>query len=94
MPVPVAQLVERWTPCVESARPCYESPRARGATGACIYEPPAGGYGGWWQAAVRRCREGDRPCAAMCVHSTLNSATEQELCDRRVEDRANARRSA
>ena len=33
-PVPVAQLVERWTPCGESTRPGYESPRVRGATGA------------------------------------------------------------
>ena len=34
LPVPVAQLVERWTPCCESTRPGYESPRVRGATGA------------------------------------------------------------
>ena len=34
MPVPVAQLVERWTPCGESTRPGYESTRVRGATGA------------------------------------------------------------
>ena len=33
-PVPVAQLVERWTPYGESTRPGYESPRVRGATGA------------------------------------------------------------
>ena len=31
---PVAQLVERWTPCGESTRPGYESLRVRGATGA------------------------------------------------------------
>ena len=52
-----------------------------------IYEPP-GGYGcGWWQAAAMRSRAGDWPCAAMCVYvkySTLNSAIEQELRDRRV----------
>ena len=34
LPVPVAQLVELWTPCVESTRPGYENPRVRGATGA------------------------------------------------------------
>ena len=34
LPVPVAQLVQRWTPCGESTRPGYESPRVRGATGA------------------------------------------------------------
>ena len=34
LPVPVAQLVECWTPCGESTRPDYESPRVRGATGA------------------------------------------------------------
>ena len=28
--------------------------------------------------------------SAMCVHFTLNSAIEQKLRDRRVEDRANA----
>ena len=33
-PAPVAQLVERWTPCGESTRPGYKSPRVRGATGA------------------------------------------------------------
>ena len=27
MPVPVAQLVERWTPCGENTRLGYESPR-------------------------------------------------------------------
>ena len=27
MPVPVAQLVERWTPVVRSTRPGYKSPR-------------------------------------------------------------------
>ena len=31
---PVAQSVERWTPCGESTRPGYKSPRVRGATGA------------------------------------------------------------
>ena len=32
-----------------------------------IYEPPDGYGCGWWQAAARRSRVGDRPCAAMCV---------------------------
>ena len=32
-----------------------------------IYEPPDGYGCGWWQAAARRSRVGDRPCTAMCV---------------------------
>ena len=46
--------------------------------------------------SLLRSREGDRPCVAMAYvkHSTLNSAIEQELRDRRVEDRANATSSA
>ena len=62
-----------------------------------IHGPPDGYGCGWWQAAARRSRVGDRPCAAMCVRQTFDSklsALEQELRDRRVEDRANATSSA
>ena len=96
LPVPVVQLVERWTPCGESTRPGCKSLGFEARRALDIYEPP-GGYGcGWWQAEARRSRVGD-PCARLCAyvkHSTLNSAIEQELRDRRVEDRANATSSA
>ena len=70
--VQVAQLVECWTPCGESTCPGYKSPGFEARRALDIYEPP-GGYGcGWCQGAARRSREGDRPCAAMCVVRTLN----------------------
>ena len=94
-PVPVAQLVEHWTPCGESTRPGYESPLIQ-AWALDIYEPPDGYGCGWWQAAARRSRLGTgraRLCAYV-KHSTLNSAIDQELRDWRVEGRANATSSA
>ena len=52
-PVPVAQLVERWTSCGESTRPGYEVRGFEARRALDIYEPP-GGYGcDWWQAARR-----------------------------------------
>ena len=38
-----------------------------------IYAPPDGYGCGWWQAAARRSREGDRSCAAMSVRLTFDS---------------------
>ena len=96
MPFPVAQLVERWTPCGESTRPGYKSPGFEARRALDIYEPPDGYGCGCWQAAARRSQEGDWPCAAIAYikHSILNSAIEQELRDRRVEDRVIATSSA
>ena len=56
-----------------------------------VYEPP-GGYGyGWWQAVARWSQWGAvrAQLCAYCVlkHPTLNSDIEQELRERRVEDR-------
>ena len=67
LPVPVAQSVERWTPCGESTRPGHKSPGFEARRVLDIYEPPGGNGCVWWQAAARRSREGDRPGAAMCV---------------------------
>ena len=72
---PVAQSVERRTPCGESTRPGYERSGAEARRALDVYEPP-GGYGyGWWQAVARRSQwgPGDRPCAAMCVCYTFDS---------------------
>ena len=51
---PVAQLVERWTPCGESTRPGQKGPGFEARRALDVYQPP-GGYGyGWWQAVARR----------------------------------------
>ena len=67
MPVAVAQLVERWTPCGESTRPGWKNPGFEVRRALDIYEPPDGYGCGWWQAVAKRSREGDRPCVAMRV---------------------------
>ena len=72
-PVPVAQFVERWTPCGGSTRPGYKSPprgfEARRALD--IYEPPDEYGCGWCQTAARRSREGDRSWALRGYVRTL-----------------------
>ena len=44
---PVAQWVERWTPCGGSTRPGYESPGFEARQARDVYETP-GGYGYGW----------------------------------------------
>ena len=58
-------------------------------------KPPDGYGSGWWQVVARRSQQGGR--ARLCAyvkHSTLNYAIEQELRDRRVEDRTGPARQA
>ena len=61
-----------------------------------IYEPPGGmvAVGGRPQLGEVVTGTGRARLCAYVKHSTLNSAIEQELLDRRVEDRANATISA
>ena len=90
-------MVERWTLCGESTRPGYKSPGFEARRALDIYEHP-GGYmvavGGRPQLGGVGKGTGRARLCAYVKHSTLNSAIEQELRDRRVEDRANATSSA
>ena len=81
------------------ACPGYISPGFEARQALDIYGPP-GGYGcSWWLAAKLQLDEVRKGIghALLCVyvkHSALNSAIEQELRDRTVEDRVNATSSA
>ena len=61
-----------------------------------IYEPPGGmvAVGGRPQLGEVGKGTGSARLCAYVKHSTLNSAIDKELRDRRVEDRANATSSA
>ena len=91
---PVAQSVERWTPCGESTRPSEKDAGFEARRTLDVFEPPGGYRYGWWQAVARRSQLGRARLCAYVKHLILNSVIEQELRDRRVEDRTNATSSA
>ena len=64
---PVAQSVERWTPCGDSTRPGFKSPGFEARRAPDVYRASCGYGCGWWQAVASQSSDRDRPCAAMCV---------------------------
>ena len=64
---PVAQSVERWTPCGGSTRPGFESLEFEARRAPDVYRASLGYGCGWWQAVASQSSDRDRPCAAMCV---------------------------
>ena len=64
---PVAQSVERWTPCGGSTRPGFKSPGFEARRAPDVYRASCGYGCGWWQAVASQSSDRDRPCAAMCV---------------------------
>ena len=94
---PVAQSVERWTPCGGSTRPGFKSPGFEARRAPDVYRAS-------WRVWLRLVagRSQLKPAigtgrARLCAYvklSTLNSAIDPELRDRKVEDRANATSSA
>ena len=94
---PVAQSVERWTPCGGSICPGFKSPGFEARRAPDVYRAS------WWvwlrlvagrsqlKSAIGTGRA--RLCAYVKL-SILNSAIDPELRDRKVEDRANATSSA
>ena len=91
---PVAQSVERWTPYGGSICPCFKSP---GFEAPDVYRAS---WRVWLRLVAGRSQSKSaigtgraRLCAYVKL-STLNSAIDPELRDRKVEDRANATSSA
>ena len=90
---PVAQSVERWTPCGGSTRPGFKSPGFEARRAPDVYRAS-------WRVWLRLVagRSQLKPAigtgrARLCAYvklSTLNSVIDRELRDRKVEDRANA----
>ena len=94
---PVAQSVERWTPYGGSIRPGVKSPEFEARRAPDVYRAS---WRVWLRLVAGRNQSKsaigtDR--ARLCAYvklSTLNSAIDPELRDRKVEDRANATTSA
>ena len=94
---PVAQSVERWTPYGSSIRPGVKSPGFEARRAPDVYRAS-------WRVWLRLVAGRNQSKSAigtgrarLCAYvklSTLNSAIDPELRDRKVEDRANATNSA
>ena len=94
---PVAQSVERWTPYGGSIRPGVKSPGFEARRAPDVYRAS-------WRVWLRLVAGRNQSKSAigtgrarLCAYvklSTLNSAIDPELHDRKVEDRANATSSA
>ena len=94
---PVAQSVERWTPYGGSIRPGFKSPGFEARRAPDVYRAS---WRVWLRLVAGRSQSKSaigtgraRLCAYVKL-STLNSAIDPELRDRKVEDRANATSSA
>ena len=94
---PVAQPVERWTPYGGSICPGYKSPGFEARRAPDVYRAS---WRVWLRLVAGRSQSKSaigtgraRLCAYVKL-STLNSAIDPELRDRKVEDRANATSSA
>ena len=94
---PVAQSVERWTPYGGSIRPSFKSPGFEARRAPDVYRAS---WRVWLRLVAGRSQSKSaigtgraRLCAYVKL-STLNSAIDPELRDRKVEDRANATSSA
>ena len=94
---PVAQSEERWTPYGGSIRPGFESPGFEARRAPDVYRAS---WREWLRLVAGRSQSKSaigtgraRLCAYVKL-STLNSAIDPELRDRKVEDRANATSSA
>ena len=93
----VAQSVERWTPCDGSTRPGFKSPGFEARRAPDVYRAS---WRVWLQLVAGHSQL--KPAigtgrARLCAYvklSTLNSAIDPELRDRKVEDRANVTSSA
>ena len=89
----VAQSVEHWTPYGGSIRPCFKSPGFEARRAPDVYR---GSWRVWLRLVAGRSQSKSaigtgraRLCAYVKL-STLNSAIDPEMRDRKVEDRANA----
>ena len=94
---PVAQSVERWSPYGGSIRPSFKSPGFEARRAPDVYRAS---WRVWLRLVAGRSQSKSaigtgraRLCAYVKL-STLNSAIDPELRDRKVEDRANATSSA
>ena len=94
---PVAQSVERWSPYGGSICPGFKSPGFEARRAPDVYRAS---WRVWLRLVAGRSQSKSaigtgraRLCAYVKL-STLNSAIDQELRDRKVEDRANATSSA
>ena len=94
---PVAQSVERWTPYGGSIRPGFESPGFEARRAPDVYRAS---WRVWLQLVAGRSQSKSvigtgraRLCAYVKL-STLKSAIDPELRDRKVADRANATSAA
>ena len=94
---PVAQSVARWTPYGGSIRPGFKSPGFEARRAPDVYRAS---WRVWLRLVAGRSQSKSaigtgraRLCAYVKL-STLNSAIDPELRDRKVEDRANATISA
>ena len=90
---PVAQSVERWTPYGGSIRPGFKSPGFEARRAPDVYRAS---WRVWLRLVAGRSQSKSvigtgraRLCAYVKL-STLNSAIDPALRDRKVEDRANA----
>ena len=94
---PVAQSVERWTPYGDSIRPGFKSPGFEAPRAPDVYRAS---WRVWLRLVAGRSQSKSaigtgraRLCAYVKL-STLNSAIDPGLRDRKVEDRANVTSSA
>ena len=94
---PVAQSVERWTPYGGSICPGFKSPGFEARRAPDVYRAS---WRVWSRLVAGRSQSmsaigtGRARLCAYVKLSTLNSAIDPELRDRKVEDRANATSSA
>ena len=95
---PVAQSVERWTPCGGSTRPGFKSPGFEARRAPDVYRAS---WRVWLRLVAGRSQLKPaigtgraRLCAYVKLPTLINSAIDPELRDRKVEDRANATSSA